>query len=141
MTTNASPAGEVSVLILFLTELRQRLLMTSLTINNHSKLEQCNLHALYKKIKFPIKDFFSKCDHIRSFLRIWSGLLKKSLIKISIFCTVMTLLSSSQHRTHGYFPLTFNILNQSVISWIKVTIPSLYLMALFNSLKVATVLS
>ena len=27
------------------------------------------------KIKFYIKDFFSKCDPIRSFLRIWSHLL------------------------------------------------------------------
>ena len=30
-------------------------------------------------MKFSIKDFFSKCDQIRSFLRIWSHLLKKSL--------------------------------------------------------------
>ena len=31
-----------------------------------------------QKMKFSIKDFFSKCDQIRSFLRIWSNLLKKS---------------------------------------------------------------
>ena len=30
-------------------------------------------------MKFAIKDFFSKCDQIRSFPRIWSHLLKKSL--------------------------------------------------------------
>ena len=30
-------------------------------------------------MKFLIKDFFSKCDQIRSFLRIWSHLLKKIL--------------------------------------------------------------
>ena len=30
-------------------------------------------------MKFSIMDFFSKCDRIRSFLRIWSHLLKKSL--------------------------------------------------------------
>ena len=30
-----------------------------------------------QKMKFPIKDFFSKCDQIRSFLRIWLHLLKK----------------------------------------------------------------
>ena len=29
-------------------------------------------------MKFSIKDFFSKCDQIRSCLRIWSHLLKKS---------------------------------------------------------------
>ena len=28
-----------------------------------------------------IKDFFSKCDQIRSFLRIWSNLLKKSFME------------------------------------------------------------
>ena len=32
-----------------------------------------------QKMKLSIKDFFSKCDQILSFLRIWSHLLKKSL--------------------------------------------------------------
>ena len=31
--------------------------------------------------KFPITDFFSKCDQILSFLRIWSHLLKKSVME------------------------------------------------------------
>ena len=39
-------------------------------------------------MKFSIKDFFVKCDQIRSFLRIWSHLLKKFLIKNFIFCAV-----------------------------------------------------
>ena len=34
------------------------------------------------------KDFFSKCDQIRSKLRIWSHLLKKCLMEIFIFCAV-----------------------------------------------------
>ena len=38
-------------------------------------------------MKFCIKDSFSKCDQIRSFL-IWSRLLKKSLTKNFIFCVV-----------------------------------------------------
>ena len=37
---------------------------------------------------FSIKDFFSKCDQIRCFLRIWSHLLKKSLMENFIFCAV-----------------------------------------------------
>ena len=37
-------------------------------------------------MKFSIKDFFSKCDKILSFLRIWSHLLKKSLMEYFIFC-------------------------------------------------------
>ena len=42
-----------------------------------------------KKKKFFIKDFLSKCDQIRSLLRIWSHLLKKSLTKNFIFCAVL----------------------------------------------------
>ena len=42
-----------------------------------------------QKLKFFIKDFFSKCDQIRSFLWIWSHLLKKSLMKNFIFCAVI----------------------------------------------------
>ena len=42
-------------------------------------------------MKFSIKDFFSKCDQIRSFLRIWSHLPKKSLMENSIFCAVYNL--------------------------------------------------
>ena len=39
-------------------------------------------------MKFFIKDFFSKFDQIRRFLRIWSHLLKKSLMENFIFCVV-----------------------------------------------------
>ena len=41
-----------------------------------------------QKMKFSIKDFFSECDQIRSFLRIWSHLLKKPLMENFIFCAV-----------------------------------------------------
>ena len=41
-----------------------------------------------QKMKFSIKDFFSKCDQIRSFLRTCSHLLKKSLTENIIFCAV-----------------------------------------------------
>ena len=40
-------------------------------------------------MKFSIKDFFSKCDQISNFLRIWSYLLKRSLMENFIFCAVM----------------------------------------------------
>ena len=38
-----------------------------------------------QKMKFSIKNFFSKCDQIRRKLPIWSHLLKKSLIEKFIF--------------------------------------------------------
>ena len=40
------------------------------------------------KMKFFIKDFFSKCDQIRKKLQIWSHLLKKSLMENFILCAV-----------------------------------------------------
>ena len=39
-------------------------------------------------MKFSIKDSFSKCDQIRRKLRIWSYLLKKSLMEDFILCAV-----------------------------------------------------
>ena len=41
-----------------------------------------------QKKKFSVKDFSRKCDQIRSFLRIWSDLLKKSLmVKLIFLCS------------------------------------------------------
>ena len=37
------------------------------------------------KMKFSIKDFFPKCGQIRRKLRIWSHLLKKSLMENFVF--------------------------------------------------------
>ena len=45
-------------------------------------------HSTAQKMKFSIKDFFSKCDQIRKKLRIWSHLLKKSLMENFIFCAL-----------------------------------------------------
>ena len=53
-------------------------------VNHHNNTTS---HA-GQKIKFSIKDFFSKCDQIRRKLRIWSHLLKKSLMENFIFCAV-----------------------------------------------------
>ena len=41
------------------------------------------------KMKFSIKDFFSKCDQILGNLRIWPHLLKKSLMENFTFCAVL----------------------------------------------------
>ena len=42
-----------------------------------------------QKAKFPINDFFSKCDQICSFLQSWLHLVKKSLMEYFIFCAVI----------------------------------------------------
>ena len=34
-----------------------------------------------QKVKFPIQDFISICDQNRSFLRIWSNFLTKSIME------------------------------------------------------------
>ena len=41
-------------------------------------------------MKFSIKDLSSKCDQIRSFLGIWSQLMKKFLMENFSFCSVCT---------------------------------------------------
>ena len=56
---------------------------TAVQIYYSEKTDHCT-----KRTKFSIKDFFSKFDHIRSFLRIWSHLPKKSLMENFIFCAV-----------------------------------------------------
>ena len=58
--------------------------------------------------KFSIKDFFSKYDQIRRKLRVWSHLLKKSLmedfLRISVFITFISIICSvhivSLERVH-----------------------------------------
>ena len=44
-------------------------------------------HTTQKRM-FSVKDFFSKCDQIRSFQRICSHVLKKSLMENFNFCAV-----------------------------------------------------
>ena len=44
-------------------------------------------------MKFFIKDFFGKYEQIRRKLRIWSYLLKKSLMENFIFCAVIAYLT------------------------------------------------
>ena len=59
-------------------------------------LSESNLGAYFnnsttltaQNMKFSSKDFWSKCDQIRSFLRIWSHLLQKSLMENFIFYAV-----------------------------------------------------
>ena len=54
-------------------------------------LRSFNLVCLFKKrqkMRFSVKDFYSKCNQICRKLRIWLHLLKKSLIENFSFCAL-----------------------------------------------------
>ena len=69
-----------------------------------------------------MKDFFSKCDQIRSFLQIWSHLLKKSLIENFSFrvqcCYLLLKILRNTKLTHTI--MNFNessaVVNNSVLN-------------------------
>ena len=71
-----------------------------------------------QKMKFSIKDFFNKCDQIRRKLRIWSPLLKKSLMKNLIFRAVYdSCFRWIQYKTkHCVKSVTYSVIIYSVIS-------------------------
>ena len=52
-------------------------------------LTVCFSNYTAQKVKFSINDFFSKCNQIRSILRIWTHLLNKFLMKNFIFCAML----------------------------------------------------
>ena len=58
-------------------------------------------------MKFSIKSFFNKYDQIRSLLRIWSHLLKKSVMENFIFCAEDTLCFIFKF----YFSALYNLWN------------------------------
>ena len=64
---------------------------------HNNMLQKIRLNMLghtAQKMKFSIKDFFSKCDQIRRKLRILSHLLKKSLMENIIFYAVSVIFST-----------------------------------------------
>ena len=64
-----------------------------------------------QKMKFSIKDFYSKCDQIRRKLRIWSHLLKKSLMENFIFCAVNQVFQCERFKLYRWFwLLLYNVI-------------------------------
>ena len=57
-----------------------------LTLSETEKLFANLVFNTAQKMKFSIKDFFSKCDQISRKLRIWSHFLKKSLTSFIVQC-------------------------------------------------------
>ena len=76
----------VTILYMYLTTVFQKILW----IKSEEVEKWCHHFFQCTTMMFSIKDFFSKCDQIRSFLRIWSLLLKKSLTDDFIFCAVLS---------------------------------------------------
>ena len=62
---------------------------------------QAQKYITAQEMKFSITDFFSKCDQICRKLRIWSHLLKKSLMENFIFCAVLQVFLSSFVVSHS----------------------------------------
>ena len=78
-----------------------------------------------QKMKFSIKDFFSKCDQIFSFLRVWSHLLKKYLIEkynyttiiVSFFRIILRLLIFKSWHYFSHFSRIFKGARLFMIDW------------------------
>ena len=61
-------------------------------------------------MKFSVEDFFSKCDQIRRKPRIWSRLLKKSLMKNFVFRAVYyEILLANDLTKCGFYPSLFHL--------------------------------
>ena len=74
-------------------------------------------------MKFSIKDFLSKCYQIRSFLWIWSHLLKKSLMENFIFCAAYGPANWSARRQiprANYFVIIIYYEVICIIFWMKI---------------------
>ena len=63
-----------------------------------------------RKMKFSVKGFFSKYDQIRSFLRIWSHLLKKSLLENFNFQCSQSTSCLKSNKAHGYDKINIRVL-------------------------------
>ena len=101
--------------------------------NHESSSKEQNAYdcSTAQKIKLSVSNFFRKCDKIRSFLRIWSHLLKKSLMKNFIFCTVQFLLPNLDFKLRSkmyiFYHSQFNIViaTQPAITCSKLTIETI----------------
>ena len=56
--------------------------------SSQTSLQEFSVNYTAQKIKFSSEVFLSKCNQIRRKMRIWSHLLKKSLMGNFIVCTV-----------------------------------------------------
>ena len=93
-------------------QVRNQKNIMELNLVSQSSLSWLFLHQFTaQKMKFSVKHLFSKDDQIRRKLRIWSHLLKKSLMENFILCAVDVPLykegrsSSNEHPPSCFMPL------------------------------------
>ena len=82
-------------------------MVSGILLMKYSLLSECinSSNPTAQKMKLCIKEFFRKCDQTRRTLWMYSYLLKKSLMKILVFCAVSTscmVLSLFQWSTGGH---------------------------------------
>ena len=65
-----------------------------------------------QRIRFSVKDFFSKCDQIQNDLRIWSHLLKNFLMEHFIFCALYV-------QNWDYFNNFYGPKISIIVQWVK----------------------
>ena len=69
-------------------------------------------------MKFSSKGFFSRCNKIRRKLRIWSNLLKKSIMENFIFCAVRSIFSIICYLLKGLeSSITISIGKKLIQTW------------------------
>ena len=99
LCNNFPSAAKVLMLQVEISQLRNFTSQISQLRNFTSQISQLHFATFCsdtaQEVKFCFKDFFSKCDQIRSFLRIWSCLLK-SPIENFIFCAVLKVKTALQ---------------------------------------------
>ena len=91
----------------------------------------------FTKMKFIIKDFFSKCEEIRRKLRIWSHLLKTSLTENFIFCTVLIELMLGRCLE---FPVSYEV-NKALPTRLNERLKKLFFVSSFTFTSKACLLS
>ena len=79
------------------------------------------------KMKCFIKDFFSKCDQIGSFLRIWSHVLKKSLMENSFYAVYNTHERSIVCSESVMSSLCWSLIFVLILSWWSLISEKLFL--------------
>ena len=97
---------------------------TLLKVKAFTSLNMLPRISTAQKMKFSIKDFFSKCDQIRRKLRIWSHLLKKSLMEMEsfIFCSVKPVTNSWDSKGCPYHTCNTLITNIDCVKSVHIRI-------------------